>query len=222
MTPAPLSFPADFLWGAATASYQIEGAAAADGRSASIWDTFARQPCKVLHGHDGSVACDHYPRSPQDVGLMGELNLSAYRFSLAWSRVLPDGRTVNQAGLDFYSRLVDELLGAGITPWLTLDHWDLPQVLEDAGGWPERDTALRLVDYAAAVHDALGDRVHYWTTLNEPWCSAFLGYAAGVHAPGRTEPQAAHCGPPTTCCWATAWSPRSCGDGTRSSAWGSP
>ena len=188
---APLSFPDDFLWGAATASYQIEGASRADGRSDSIWDTFSRQPCKVLHGHDGSVACDHYHRYPADVALMRELNLSAYRFSLAWPRVVPDGRTVNPAGLDFYSRLVDELLAAGITPWLTLYHWDLPQALEDAGGWPERDTALRFVDYAAAVHDALGDRVHYWTTLNEPWCSAFLGYAAGVHAPGRTEPQAA-------------------------------
>ncbi|GGK80177.1 GH1 family beta-glucosidase [Ornithinimicrobium pekingense] len=192
MTAGPsLSFPPDFLWGAATASYQIEGAGAADGRGESIWDTFARVPGKVLHGHDGSVACDHYHLYPQDVALMRELNLSAYRFSLAWPRIFPDGRTLNRAGLDFYSRLVDELLAAGVTPWLTLYHWDLPQALEEAGGWPERDTALRFVDYAATVHDALGDRVHYWTTLNEPWCSAFLGYAAGVHAPGRTEPQAA-------------------------------
>jgi beta-glucosidase len=192
MTPGPsLTFPGDFLWGAATASYQIEGACSADGRSESIWDTFSRVPGKVLHGHDGATACDHYHRYPEDVALMRELNLSAYRFSLAWPRIFPDGRTLNQAGLDFYSRLVDELLGAGITPWLTLYHWDLPQALEEAGGWPERDTALRLVDYAGAVHDALGDRVHYWTTLNEPWCSAFLGYAAGVHAPGRTEPVAA-------------------------------
>jgi beta-glucosidase len=189
MTP-DLTFPGTFLWGAATASYQIEGATSADGRSDSIWDTYARTPGMVLHGHDGSVACDHYHRYPEDVALMRDLNLSAYRFSLAWPRVLPDGRTLNRQGLDFYSRLVDELLAAGITPWLTLYHWDLPQVLEDAGGWPERDTALRLLDYAGVVHDALGDRVRHWTTLNEPWCSAFLGYAAGRHAPGRTEPVA--------------------------------
>lgn len=189
MTSQPaVTFPRDFLWGAATASYQIEGASGADGRSESIWDTFARTPGKVLHGHDGSVACDHYHRYPQDVALMRDLHLSSYRFSLAWPRICPDGRTVNRAGLDFYSRLVDQLLAADITPWLTLYHWDLPQVLEDAGGWPERDTAWRMLDYAAAVHDVLGDRVRHWTTLNEPWCSAFLGYAAGVHAPGRTEP----------------------------------
>ena len=185
-----LTFPGNFLWGAATASYQIEGASSADGRSDSIWDTYARTPGMVLHGHDGSVACDHYHRYPEDVALMRDLNLSAYRFSLAWPRVMPDGRTPNPRGLDFYSRLVDELLDADITPWLTLYHWDLPQVLEDAGGWPERDTALRLLDYAGVVHDALGDRVRHWTTLNEPWCSAFLGYAAGRHAPGRTEPVA--------------------------------
>ncbi|QFG68468.1 GH1 family beta-glucosidase [Ornithinimicrobium pratense] len=190
MTP-DLTFPQDFLWGAATASYQIEGAGDADGRSDSIWDTYARTPGQVLHGHDGSVACDHYHRYPQDVALMRELNLSSYRFSVAWPRVMPDGRTLNPAGLDFYSRLVDELLEADIVPWLTLYHWDLPQVLEDAGGWPERDTALRLADYAGAVHDALGDRVRHWTTLNEPWCSAFLGYAQGRHAPGRTEPTSA-------------------------------
>ena len=186
-----VDFPGNFLWGAATASYQIEGAGDADGRSDSIWDTYARTPGKVLHGHDGSVATDHYHRYREDVALMRDLNLSGYRFSLAWPRVLPDGRTVNRAGLDFYSRLVDELLGAGITPWLTLYHWDLPQVLEDAGGWPERDTAYRMLEYAVAVHDVLGDRVQHWTTLNEPWCSAFLGYASGRHAPGRTEPVAA-------------------------------
>ena len=187
----PTTFPSDFLWGAATASYQIEGASTADGRYDSIWDTYARTPGRVLHGHDGSVACDHYHRYAEDVALLRELDLSAYRFSVAWPRVCPDGRTVNRAGLDFYSRLVDELLGAGITPWLTLYHWDLPQVLEDAGGWPERDTAYRFRDYAGAVHDVLGDRVGLWTTLNEPWCSAFLGYGSGRHAPGRTEPVAA-------------------------------
>ena len=191
MTSAPLTFPADFLWGAATASYQIEGAGDADGRADSIWDTYARTPGMVLHGHDGSVACDHYHRYPQDVALMRELNLSSYRFSVAWPRVMPDGRTLNPAGLDFYSRLVDELLEADILPWLTLYHWDLPQTLEDAGGWPERETALRFLDYSVAVHDALGDRVRHWTTLNEPWCSAFLGYAQGRHAPGRTEPTSA-------------------------------
>lgn len=190
MTP-DLTFPEDFLWGAATASYQIEGAGDVDGRSDSIWDTYARTPGRVVHGHDGAVACDHYHRYPQDVALMRELNLSSYRFSIAWPRVMPDGRTLNPAGLDFYSRLVDELLEADIIPWLTLYHWDLPQVLEDAGGWPERDTALRLLDYAGVVHDALGDRVRHWTTLNEPWCSAFLGYAQGRHAPGRTEPTSA-------------------------------
>lgn len=190
MTADPsVSFPDDFLWGAATAAYQIEGASHADGRSDSIWDVFARTPGKVLHGHDGSTACDHFHRYPEDVALMRELNLSAYRFSVAWPRVCPDGRRVNPAGLDFYARLVDELLADGITPWLTLYHWDLPQTLEDAGGWPERDTVLRFLDYAGAVHDALGDRVRYWTTLNEPWCAAFLGYASGVHAPGRTDPQ---------------------------------
>ena len=190
VTPAatgPLVFPTDFLWGAATAAYQIEGAVAEDGRTPSIWDTFARVPGAVLGGDTGDVACDHYHRMPEDVALMRSLHLNAYRFSTAWPRVRPDGGAVNQAGIDFYARLVDELLGHGITPWVTLYHWDLPQALEDAGGWTNRDTAYRFADYALSLYDALGDRVPYWTTMNEPWCSAFLGHTGGQHAPGRQE-----------------------------------
>ncbi|MFF5973780.1 GH1 family beta-glucosidase [Streptomyces sp. NPDC012769] len=185
-------FPSDFLWGAATAAYQIEGAAEEDGRTPSIWDTFSHTPGKVFQGHTGDVAVDHYHRFREDVRLMSELGLNAYRFSVSWSRVQPTGRgPAVQKGLDFYRRLVDELLAAGIEPALTLYHWDLPQELEDAGGWPERATAERFAEYAALVADALGDRVTRWTTLNEPWCSAFLGYGSGVHAPGRTDPVAA-------------------------------
>jgi beta-glucosidase len=187
-----LAFPEGFLWGAATASYQIEGAAGADGRSPSIWDTFSRTPGKVHEGHTGDVACDHYNRYGEDVELMRSLGLAAYRFSVAWPRVVPGGSgEVNGAGLDFYDRLTDRLLQAGISPIVTLYHWDLPQVLEDRGGWTARDTAAHFADYATAVYGRLGDRVASWTTLNEPWCSAFLGYASGVHAPGRTDPAAA-------------------------------
>jgi beta-glucosidase len=182
-----LRFPPDFVWGAATASYQIEGAVDADGRTPSIWDTFSRIPGAIVDGDTGDVACDHYRRMPEDVALMRELGLGSYRFSVAWPRVRPDGGPVNQAGLDFYRRLVDELLAAGIEPWLTLYHWDLPQALEDAGGWTNRDTALRFAEFALTVHDAVGDRVPTITTLNEPWCSAFLGYTGGQHAPGRQE-----------------------------------
>jgi beta-glucosidase len=185
-----MGFPKGFLWGAATAAYQIEGAAQEDGRAPSIWDTFSHTPGKVLGGDTGDVATDHYHRRQDDVATMAELGIGAYRFSISWSRVLPDG-TPNQKGMDFYSRLVDELLEHGIAPVATLYHWDLPQVLEDAGGWPERDTARRFADYAERIGRVLGDRVHTWTTLNEPWCSAFLGYASGVHAPGRTDPAAA-------------------------------
>ncbi len=184
---ASVEFPPDFWWGAATAAYQIEGAAAVDGRGPSIWDTFARVPGAVLGGDTGDVACDHYHRMPQDVALMRSLGLGAYRFSASWARVRPDGGPVNPAGVDFYRRLVDELLDNGLRPWLTLYHWDLPQALEDAGGWTNRDTAYRFVDYALALYDAIGDRVPTWTTLNEPWCSAFLGYTGGQHAPGRQE-----------------------------------
>ncbi|MEQ6901031.1 family 1 glycosylhydrolase [Nocardioides sp. YIM 152588] len=181
------TFPAGFVWGAATASYQIEGAAAEDGRTPSIWDTFCRVPGAVIDADNGDVACDHYHRWPEDVAIIKDLGFGAYRFSVAWPRVRPDGGPANQRGLDFYSRLVDGLLEAGIEPWLTLYHWDLPQALEDAGGWLNRDTTDRFVDYALSVYDALGDRVHRWTTLNEPWCSAFLGYTGGQHAPGRQE-----------------------------------
>ena len=186
-----LHFPPGFLWGAATASYQIEGAHDEDGRTPSIWDTFARTPGAVLGGDTGDVACDHYHRMPDDVALMKQLGLGSYRFSTAWPRIRPDGGAPNPKGLDFYARLVDTLLGAGIVPWLTLYHWDLPQALEDAGGWTNRDTVHRFVEYALTVHDALGDRVPYWTTLNEPWCSAFLGYTGGQHAPGDRTASAA-------------------------------
>ncbi len=191
-----LEFPAGFVWGTATASYQIEGAAGEDGRTASIWDTFSHTPGKVLDGDTGDVADDHYHRYPEDVAIMKSLGVTSYRFSVAWPRITPDVTAdelgpVNEAGLDFYSRLVDELIGAGITPAATLYHWDLPQALEDAGGWTNRATAERFAEYAAVVAERLGDRIGTFITLNEPWCSAYLGYASGVHAPGRTEPAAA-------------------------------
>ncbi len=189
---AGLVFPPGFTFGSATAAYQVEGAAREDGRGPSIWDTFSHTPGKVRDGDTGDVACDHYHRWEADLDLMAELGLDAYRFSIAWSRIMPTGTgSVNQAGLDFYSRLVDGLLERGIRPVATLYHWDLPQTLEDAGGWPTRATADAFEDYAAVVGAALGDRVHTWTTLNEPWCSAYLGYGQGGHAPGRTEPAAA-------------------------------
>jgi len=182
------SFPAGFLWGAATAAYQIEGAVTEDGRGPSIWDTFSHTPGKVQHGDTGDVAVDHYHRMPADVALMKDLGLQAYRFSTAWPRIQPTGSgPVNGQGLAFYSRLVDELLTAGIAPYLTLYHWDLPQALQDEGGWLNRDTAERFAEYASIVGRALGDRVPVFTTLNEPWCSAFLGHASGVHAPGITD-----------------------------------
>ncbi|GCE22667.1 GH1 family beta-glucosidase [Dictyobacter kobayashii] len=185
-------FPRDFIWGAATASYQIEGATHEDGRGTSIWDTFAATPGKVYLGHNGDVADDHYHRMPQDVELMSGLGLDAYRFSVAWPRILPQGRgEVNQPGLDFYDRLVDTLLAKGITPFATLYHWDLPQILEDAGGWTNRETAYAFADYAEIVARRLGDRVAGWITLNEPWCSAYLGYGNGAHAPGIQNRQAA-------------------------------
>ncbi|TDD98080.1 GH1 family beta-glucosidase [Jiangella asiatica] len=185
-------FPDGFVWGSATASYQIEGAAKEGGRGPSIWDTFSHTPGKTLNGDTGDVACDHYHRWPEDLGHIADLGLTAYRFSIAWPRVLPGGRgPLNREGLDFYSRLLDGLLERGIQPVATLYHWDLPQDLEDAGGWPARDTAYRFAEYAEMVAGELGDRVHTWTTLNEPWCSAYLGYASGAHAPGRAEPAAA-------------------------------
>jgi beta-glucosidase len=187
-----LRFPERFAWGAAAAAYQIEGAASEDGKSPSIWDTFGHTPGRVLGGDNGDVAADHYHRYQEDVALMTEIGLRAYRFSVSWPRVQPGGTgRANATGLDFYSRLVDELLGAGIDPVLTLYHWDLPQELEDDGGWGNRDTAARFADYAVMVAERLGDRVRAWTTINEPFCSAFLGYGSGVHAPGRTEPETA-------------------------------
>ncbi|MFH9619344.1 GH1 family beta-glucosidase [Streptomyces pratensis] len=189
MQPAAVQgLPADFRWGVATSSYQIEGAASEDGRTPSIWDTFCRVPGAVHNAEHGDVACDHYHRMPEDVELIAGLGVDTYRFSLAWPRIQPGGRgPANAKGLDFYKRLVDELQGRGVTPWITLYHWDLPQELEDAGGWPARDTALRFAEYAMLAYEALGDRVEHWTTLNEPWCSAMLGYAYGAHAPGRTD-----------------------------------
>ncbi|GIG71754.1 beta-glucosidase [Planosporangium flavigriseum] len=187
-----LRFPAAFMWGAATAAYQIEGAATEDGRTPSIWDTFSATPGKVLHGDTGAVAADHYHRLGEDVAIMRELGLNTYRFSVSWPRVRPNGSgPINPAGIAFYDRLVDELLNSRIRPVLTLYHWDLPQELEDAGGWTNRETAYRFAEYAALVAERLGDRVGVWTTLNEPWCSAMLGYGSGEHAPGRTDPVAA-------------------------------
>lgn len=184
------TWPADFLWGSATAAAQIEGAAHEDGKEDSIWDAFARVPGAIAGGDTPELAVDHYHRMPQDVALMASLGLQSYRFSTSWARVKPGDREVNPAGLAFYDRLVDELLGAGILPWLTLYHWDLPQALEEKGGWAARDTAYRFRDYAVAVYDALGDRVDHWTTFNEPLCSSLIAYAGGEHAPGRQEPRA--------------------------------
>ncbi|MEU7401947.1 family 1 glycosylhydrolase, partial [Streptomyces sp. NPDC044948] len=182
------SFPPGFVLGAATASYQIEGAAGEDGRGPSIWDTYSHTPGLVVNGDTGDVACDHYHRYPEDVALLRDLGVDSYRFSIAWPRIVPDGSgAVNPKGLDFYSRLVDELLAAGIEPAATLYHWDLPQALEDRGGWRVRETAERFAEYTAVVAEHLGDRVPRWITLNEPWCSSFLGYSIGRHAPGAKE-----------------------------------
>jgi beta-glucosidase len=184
--------PKDFLLGAATAAYQIEGAAHDDGRTPSIWDTFSHTPGRTRNGDTGDVAADHYNRLDADLDLMQSLGLEAYRFSISWPRVQPGARgDLNAKGVAFYSRLVDGLLARGIAPIATLYHWDLPQELEDAGGWPARDTAERFAEYAARIVEVLGDRVAMWTTLNEPWCSAFLGYGSGAHAPGRTNGAAA-------------------------------
>jgi beta-glucosidase len=184
-------FPPGFVWGVATSAYQIEGGTDLDGRGVSIWDTFAARG-GTRGGDDGSRAAEHRLRMADDVALLAELGIPAYRFSVAWPRVQPDGQgKASEPGLDFYRALVDELLAHGIEPVVTLYHWDLPQALEDAGGWPVRATAERFADYAALVADTLGDRVRRWTTINEPWCAAMLGYASGVHAPGRSEPGSA-------------------------------
>ncbi|HEY6410761.1 MAG TPA: GH1 family beta-glucosidase, partial [Ktedonobacteraceae bacterium] len=179
------AFPPDFLWGAATSAYQIEGAVHEDGRALSVWDRFAAVPGATYQGQTGEIAADHYHRMEDDVALMAELNLNTYRFSLSWPRILPQGTgTVNQRGLDFYDRLVDALLARGIRPLATLYHWDLPVTLQDRGGWLIRDTAYAFAEYTEVVARRLGDRVDHWLTHNEPWCSAYLGYADGIHAPG--------------------------------------
>ncbi|MBP3081143.1 beta-glucosidase [Streptomyces sp. 604F] len=199
--PAPLTapaaldlsgLPADFTWGVATAAYQIEGAVAEDGRAPSIWDTFSHTPGKVAGGDTGDVACDHYHRWPEDLALMKRLGVDSYRLSIAWPRVHPQGDgPVNEAGLAFYDRLVDALLEAGITPNVTLYHWDLPQALQDRGGWPARETAEHFAAYASTVAERLGDRVSRWATLNEPLCSAWIGHLEGTMAPGLRDIDAA-------------------------------
>jgi beta-glucosidase len=187
-------FPKDFVWGAATASYQIEGAWDEDGKGESIWDRFSHTPGKIENGDTGDIACDHYHRWADDIKLMKELGLPAYRFSVSWPRIIPNGRgKVNQAGLDFYSRLVDGLLKENIEPYLTLYHWDLPQKLQLEGGWLARKTSEAFVEYANTVSEALGDRVKKWTTFNEPFVSAFVGHEEGRHAPGHTDLQEAVC-----------------------------
>lgn len=186
------AFPPDFVWGTATSAYQIEGAVAEDGRTPSIWDTFSHTPGKIDNDDHGDVACDHYHRWPEDIALMKELGAGAYRMSIAWPRVVPGGDgPVNAAGLDFYDRLVDGLLDAGITPNITLYHWDLPQALQDRGGWTSRETAEHLAAYASAVAGRLGDRVTRWATLNEPLCSGWIGHLEGRMAPGLTDLTAA-------------------------------
>jgi beta-glucosidase len=178
------TFPPGFTWGTATASYQVEGAVAEDGRTPSIWDTVAHTPGRIKDGTNGDVAVDQYHRYADDIALMSALGMSAYRFSVAWPRIYPQSGVVNQLGLDHYKRLADALLEAGITPVATLYHWDLPQYLQDAGGWPNRETALHYADYVSTFASALSDRITTWGTLNEPWCIAYLGYADGEHAPG--------------------------------------
>jgi beta-glucosidase len=182
------SFPQDFIWGAATASYQVEGAWDEDGKGESIWDRFSHTPGKIANGDTGDVASDHYHRWREDVALMKEIGLQAYRFSIAWPRLLPEGQgSVNQPGLDFYDQLVDGLLETGIEPCVTLYHWDLPQALQDQGGWPVRSTAEAFVEYADLASRTLGDRVTYWMTLNELFVSAIVGYLEGRHAPGHSD-----------------------------------
>lgn len=191
-SPLQMAFPPDFLWGAATSAYQIEGATDEDGRGPSIWDAFVRQPGAVYQGETGDLAADHYHRMPDDVALMAALNLRAYRFSLSWSRILPQGvGRINEQGLGFYDRLVDQLLEKQICPVVALYHWDLPQALQERGGWRNRATVEAFADYTEIVARRLGDRVSWWITLNEPWCSAYLGYGIGQHAPGERDLQGA-------------------------------
>jgi beta-glucosidase len=187
-----LAFPNEFVWGCASSSYQVEGAWNEDGKGPSIWDTFVHTPGHVVNGETGDVAVDHYHRYKKDVALMQTLGLDAYRFSVAWTRILPAGTgTVNQAGLDFYDRLVDELLSHKIEPYICLFHWDLPQVLQANGGWPNRETAFAFAEYARLVTERLSDRVSVWMTHNEPWVAAMAGYFSGEHAPGIKDVPAA-------------------------------
>ena len=184
-----IKFPKNFIWGTATSSYQIEGAWQKDGKGLSIWDAFCRIPGKVIHAENGDVACDHYHRFSEDVQLMADMGVDAYRFSIAWPRILPGGYgEVNKAGIRFYSELIDALLEKNITPWVTLYHWDLPLALEmQHDGWLNPDIADWFADYALVCFEHFGDRVKHWITLNEPWCAAVLGYGLGVHAPGRVS-----------------------------------
>jgi len=185
---ARAAFPSTFVWGTATAAYQVEGAATEDGRGESIWDRFSATPGNVANGDTGAVACDTYHRYAEDIRLMRTLGIGAFRLSVAWPRILPEGRgPVNRAGLDFYDRLVDDLLANGLDPYVTLYHWDLPQALEENGGWPVRDTVDAFTEYTEVVVARLGDRVRHWITQNEPWVISWLGYGLGVHAPGRTS-----------------------------------
>jgi beta-glucosidase len=186
------AFPPGFLWGVATAAYQIEGAPAEDGKGPSVWDTFSHQPGRTAHGDTGDIACDSYHRVDEDVALLAGLSASAYRFSVSWPRIQPEGRGgANPAGLSHYSRVVDALLERGITPVVTLYHWDLPQALQDKGGWAARDTTELFADFAGIVAGALGDRVRQWITVNEPWVAANMGYRWGQHAPGIRDPRQA-------------------------------
>lgn len=188
-----LAFPKDFIWGAATASFQVEGAARDDGRSESIWDRFCRTPGKVYAGDNGDVSCDQYHRFNEDVALMKALGIRSYRFSIAWPRILPQGTgELNQRGIAYYRALLEALRAADIKPMVTLYHWDLPQVLQDQGGWAQRSTALAFQEFARVCFSAFGDLVDTWATVNEPWCSAYLGYLQGIHAPGITDPSQAY------------------------------
>jgi beta-glucosidase len=188
MNQISYKFPNDFVWGAATAAYQIEGAWDEDGKGESIWDRFCHTPGMISRGDTGDMACDHYHRWRDDIRLMKDIGLQAYRFSISWPRVIPDGRgAINQAGIDFYSQLVDNLLANEIEPYLTLYHWDLPQALQDAGGWPARSTAEAFLEYADLVSRKFGDRVQHWMTFNEPFVSAWVGYQEGRHAPGHKD-----------------------------------
>ena len=183
-----LTFPKNFIWGVATSAYQIEGAWNEDGRGLSIWDTFSHTPGKIANNENGDIAADHYHRWKEDIALLSDMGIQAYRFSTAWPRIFPDGTgKVNKKGLDFYDRIVDELLKRKIEPYVCLFHWDLPQALQDKGGWPNRDTTAHFTDYARVVAGRLGDRVNTWFTHNEPWVAAFVGHFLGDHAPGKKD-----------------------------------